>query len=168
MTSAYDNADKVWFDAQIRPNSAMSERGLALVALGLLAPSVSFGIVMILIKAWPATVFLGGEAFLACGALYLCAKRLKEQSERLLLTNDALTVEAWDKGVLLSREQLEPTWARVDRRIHPDFGCEAVFVRARGRSIPVAQALSPPERASLADALENALIKRKRGFALAA
>lgn len=166
MTASPNN--RIWFDACIRPNCAMSDRGLALVALGLFAPSLTFGAVMLAARAWPASAFLGGEALLVCAALYFSARRLKQQRERVLLTNDALTVESWDKGILLSRERVEPTWARVQRRMHPDFGCEALFVSVRGKAIRVADALSPPERAELADALEAALRRRKRDFAAAA
>jgi len=160
--------DRVWFDARVRPNCAMTRRGLAWVALALLAPSFSFGVVLAVINAWPATLFMGAEAILACGALYLCAWRLQRQSERVILTDDSLIVEAWDQGTLVSRDAIEPTWARVDRRTHPDFGCEAVFVRARQRALRVGAALSPQERESLADALERALRRRRAEFSAAA
>ncbi len=159
---------RIWFDARVRPNCAMSARGLAWVAAALLAPSLSFGVVLAIINAWPATIFMGGEAILACGALYLCAQRLKRQSERVILTDEALIVEEWDQGALVSRDAIEPTWARVERRIHPEFGCEAVFVRARQRAMRVGAALSPQERAGLADALERALRRRRAEFSNAA
>ena len=111
---------RVWFVARVRPNCAMTQRGLAWVALALLAPSLSFGVILAIINAWPATLFMGAEAILACGALYLCARRLQRQSERVILTDASLIVEAWDQERLVSRQTIEPTWARVDRRMHPD------------------------------------------------
>ena len=71
MTASPNN--RIWFDACIRPNCAMSDRGLALVALGLFAPSLTFGAVMLAARAWPASAFLGGEALLVCAALYFSA-----------------------------------------------------------------------------------------------
>lgn len=161
-------SDRIWFDARIRPNAAMSRRGLALVGAGLMAPALIFGAIMLIYEAWPATLFLGAEAALAVVALYWCAKRLSEQWERVVLTDHALVVEAWDQGKPVATERIDPTWASVERRVSRDFGCEAVFVRVRRRRVRIAQALSPPERAAFAQALENALHQRKTGFARSA
>lgn len=161
-------SERIWFDARIRPNAAMSRRGLALVGAGLMAPALIFGVIMIIYEAWPATLFLGAEAALAVAALYWCAKRLSEQWERVLLTDHALVVEAWDQGKPIATHQIDPTWASIERRVSRDFGCEAVFVRVRRRRVRIAQALSPKERVELADALEHALHQRKTGFALRA
>lgn len=159
---------RVWFDASIRPNAAMSRRGLALVGAGLMAPALIFGAVMIAYEAWPATLFLGAEALLAVIALYWCAKRLSEQWERVVLTDDALVVESWDQGKPIASECIDPTWASIERRMSRDFGCEAIFVRVRRRRVRIANSLSPKERVELADALENALHQRKTGFAVRA
>jgi uncharacterized membrane protein len=158
-------SDRIWFDARVTPNQAMSRRGLALIGIALLAPAAIFGGVMLALKAWPATLFLGAEAVLAVVALYWCAKRLSEQSERVVLTDDALIIESWDQGRPVSVESIEPTWAHIERHERSDFGCEAAFVRLRQRGIRIAQALSPSERTQLADALELALHQRKTGFA---
>lgn len=161
-------SDRIWFDARIRPNAAMSRRGLALVGAGLMAPALIFGAIMLIYEAWPATLFLGAEAALAVVALYWCAKRLSEQWERVVLTDHALVVEAWDQGKPVATERIDPTWASIERRVSRDFGCEAVFVRVRRRRVRIAQALSPKERVALADALERALHQRKTGFAVRA
>lgn len=162
------DTDRIWFDAVIRPNQAMSRSGLRLVAIGLLAPSFCFGIVMVALRLWPASLFLGGEALLAVAALYWCAKRLGETEERVRLTDDALIVEALDKGKVISSETIQPTWVHIERRIDKHFGCIAAFVRVRRRFVPIARCVSPQERAQIADALEQALQRRKRDFAKAA
>lgn len=161
-------SDRIWFDACIRPNAAMSRSGLALVGAGLMAPALIFGVIMLVYEAWPATLFLGAEAALAVAALYWCAKRLSEQWERVVLTDHALVVVAWDRGKPVAIEQIDPTWASIERRISSDFGCEAIFVRVRRRRVRIAQALSPKERIELAAALEFALHQRKTGFAVRA
>jgi uncharacterized membrane protein len=158
-------ADRIWIDAHITPNAALSHRALALISLGLLGPALLFGGVMIALRLWPAGVFLGAEVLAACGALYWCGRRLAEQGQRVVLTDDALVVESWDKGCKLSAEQLDPTWARIERRIHPAFGCEAVLLHVRGKVVRIAHALSPDERLGFADALEQALLKRKTNLA---
>lgn len=159
---------RVWFDARVTPNIAMSRRSLALVGAALLAPALFFGVVVLALNAWPVTIFLGAEAALAVVALYSCAKRLSEQWECVQLTDDALVVESWDQGRVVAAERIDPTWAHVERRVDRDFGCLAVFVRVRRRYTRIASVLSPPERAAFADALETALHQRKAGFARSA
>jgi uncharacterized membrane protein len=156
---------KVWFDAHIKPNAALSARGFALVGLAILAPSVLFGGLLSFMGAWPATVFLGAEALLALVALFWCAKRLRDQGERVVLTDDALIIESWDEARVVDRTCFEPSWLRVERRVDPNFGCEAVIIRSRQDHVRIGQALSPPERDSLASALEHALRQRKAGAA---
>lgn len=160
--------ERVWFDARVTPNQAMSRRGLMLIGAGLIAPAFIFSVVMIALKAWPASLFLGAEALMAVVALHWCARRLSEQWEQVRLTDTALVVESWDKGRIVATERIDPTWAHVERRVDDDFGCESIFVRVRRRHVRVASALSPPERAAFADALENALHQRKAGFARSA
>ena len=160
--------DRIWFEAVIRPNQAISKRGLALVAIGLFAPAQNFSGVMVVLQLWLASLFLGGEALLAVAALYWCAKRLSETEEHVRLTDDALIVEALDKGKVVSSQTIQPTWAHIERRIDKDFGCIAAFVRVRRRFVPIARCVSPEERAQIADALEQALLRRKRDFAKAA
>lgn len=155
----------VWFDAHITPHTAMSDRGLALIGLALLVPPVLFGAMLMVMGALPATVFLGMEAVIAAAALFWCAKRLRDRGERVLLTDEALIIEAWDKTQVVVRERLEPSWLWIERLIDEHFGCEAVVVRSRHRQVRIGQDLSPPERAALADALELALHKRKTGAA---
>lgn len=159
------HSTRIWFDAWITPNCAMSQRGLAVVSLALVLPALLFGAFLLMFRAWPATLFLGGEAILATIALHWRAVRLREQGERIVLTDDALTVEAWDRGRVAWRMRLEPTWARVSKTMLADSGCEAVFVHSHRRSIRIAHALSPGERATLAEALETALFQRKSQLA---
>lgn len=158
-------SDKIWIDARITPNLSASRRGLTLIGAALLAPAIFFGVVLTVLKAWPATLFLVGEAGLAVAALNWSAKRLSEQGERILLTDRHLTVERWDCGIVVSRQALDPNWARIERSMHEAFGCEGVFLRIRTHRVRVAHALSPSERIDLADALELALQKRKTGLA---
>jgi uncharacterized membrane protein len=124
---------------------------------------VLFGAMLMVMGAWPATVFLGLEAVVAGAALFWCAKRLRERGERVLLTDEALIIESWDKAQVVDRACLDPAWLRVERLIDAHVGCEAVVVRSRHHTARIGQALSPLERAALADALENALHQRKTG-----
>ena len=160
MSDVSDN--RVWLDAWVRPHLAMSARGLKWVSVALLTPAMLFGVIAIALRAWPITCFLGGEAGLACLALYWNAKRLGEQRERVLLTDNDLIVESWDCDAALSYARLEPAWVRVERKVHAYAGCEAIIIRSNRQSVRIADKLGADRRAAFADALEAALIKRKK------
>lgn len=115
-------------------------------------------------KAWPATCFVGAESLLAVLALHWCAHRLSQQGERVLLTDRDLIVERWNKRSRRST-RMEPAWVRLERRMHEEFGCEALFLRVSDRRLRVAAMLGAEGRAQFADQLQAALDARRRGFA---
>lgn len=153
----------VWFDTSITPHLALSPRGLRLVSTLLLTPALVLGIFLVIYKAWPASCFVGGESLLAVLALHWSAHRLSQQGERVLLTDRDLIVERWNKRKH-SSERMEPAWVRLERRMHEEFGCEALFLRVSNRRLRVATALGAERRAQFADRLQAALDARRRGF----
>jgi uncharacterized membrane protein len=97
------------------------------------------------------------------GLLAWKSHQLGRVEERVLLTDEALIVIASEAPATPPTiRRLEPTWARVERTHHPAVGCDALSVFARGQRITLAAALSPDERESFADALEQALARRRR------
>ena len=63
----------------------------------------------------------------------------------------------------LQAHHLNPLWTQLIRDVHEDFGLQHLFLVSRGRKLPVAGFLSPPERESFAAALSAALGEAKRG-----
>lgn len=154
----------VWFDSSITPHRALTARGLMLCSVLLMVPSVVLAIVLVIIKAWPASCFVGVESGLAVVALYWCWRRLAQQGERVVVTDRDLIVQRWDRNDTKS-ERIEPSWVSLERRMHAEFGCEALYLRVSRRRLRIAAMLGPDARARLADALEAALDARRRGFA---
>ena len=59
--------------------------------------------------------------------------------------------------------RFNPAWTKLEREIDEDYGLLKLSLVSRGRSVPVADALSPDERAGFADALGAALAQARRG-----
>jgi uncharacterized membrane protein len=153
---------RVWFDASITPNVSLSATGLALVFTSVALLGVAMSVLLISIRAWPAALFTGVEIVALVLALSWSSRHLASQEERLVLTEDSLTIESRKRGKVFRKESFEPAWIRLERVSCETFGCQAVYVTLRGRRCVIGEALSPPERASLADALERAMSRRTR------
>lgn len=154
----------VWFDSSVTPHRALTPGGLALCSILLLFPAAVLATMLVIFHAWPASCFVGAESALAVVALHWCWRRLARQGERVIVTDRDLIVQRWD-GRATHAERVEPSWVSLERRMHEEFGCEALYLRVSRRRLRIAAMLGPDARARLGDALEAALEARKRGFA---
>lgn len=153
----------LWFDVRITPSRALSRRGLTLAGAALLLPTAAFAALLLQAGFVPPALFLGIEAVFVVGLIAWKSRQLGRVEERILLTDEALIVIASEAPATAPTiRKLEPTWARVERTHHPAVGCDGLSVFARGERITLAAALSPDERESFADALEQALARRRR------
>mgnify|MGYP001248672085 CR=1 FL=1 len=153
----------LWFDARITPSRSLSRPGLILAGGALLLPTAIFAALLLRAGFALPALFLAVEMAVVVGLLAWKSQRLGRVEERVLLTDEALVViAADDPAAPPTIRRLEPTWARVERTHHPAVGCDALSVFARGQRITLAAALSPDERESFADALEQALARRRR------
>jgi uncharacterized membrane protein len=156
--------DHVWFDSSVTPHRALTPRGLVLCSIVLMLPSAVLATTLVIFNAWPASCFVGAESALAVAALHWCWRRLSQQGERVVVTDRDLIVQRWD-GRATHAERVEPSWVSLERQMHEEFGCEALYLRVSRRRLRIAAMVGATARAQLADALEAALEARKRGFA---
>ena len=153
----------LWFDVRITPSRSLSRRGLFIAGAALLLPTAVFAALLLRAGFAPPALFLGIEAAVVVSLIVWKFGQLGRSEERVLLTDETLFVIASENPTAVPTiRKLEPTWARVERTHHPAVGCDALSVFARGRRITLAAALSPDERESFADALEQALARRRR------
>ncbi|MCU0883117.1 MAG: DUF2244 domain-containing protein, partial [Hyphomonadaceae bacterium] len=67
---------RCYMDVSIRPNRALSDRGLMLVMGALIVISFVAGISFLLVGAWPVVGFFGLDILLIWWAMRLTARRL--------------------------------------------------------------------------------------------
>jgi uncharacterized membrane protein len=159
MSSATDS--RVWFDASIRPHISLSATGRAFVFASIALLGLAMSALLVSMRAWPAALFTGVEILALVLVLRWSSQHLASQEERLILTEESLIIESWRRGRIVQQERFEPNWIRLERVSCESFGCQAVYVSQRGRRCQIGGALSPPERDSLADALESAMSRRR-------
>jgi len=149
------SGDEILFDAVLEPNRPLKPGAMAIVLGIATVMATATAVLFLIIGAWPVTPFLGADIALLIWAFLACAKASKRR-ERLRLTRDLLTVERFTPNGRCVREDLNPYWLRVDHDDPENIGAELALV-SRGRRWVVGQFLGAGERASLADALREAL-----------
>jgi uncharacterized membrane protein len=147
------------FEALLYPHRSLGRKGYAILIGGTAAIVSLYGIVFLVLGAWPIFGFLGGE-WLLFWFLFTRHHRGDDRRERIRLYADHLLLERSDRRGA-SAERLQPYWLNVvlERAEAPD---SALYLRSHGRSIEVGAFLSPQERRDLAAEL-RAVLARHRG-----
>ncbi len=152
--------DLIFMDAEIRPNRSLSERGFIILISIVTALNCASAAVFLSMGAYLVPVFLGLDV-LAITIAFLISFAAGKQIERVRVTNRAVQVTRetprWSKLVWES-----PTaFTRVSLLTEDDQLVELRLAMS-AKEEPVARALSPPERAAFATALQDAIRDARR------
>lgn len=152
--------DKTLFDAELRPHRSLSPRGFVFLMAGVCAISFTGGLAFFLAGAWPVIGFMGADVLL----IYLAFKinyRSGRLVETLHLTPETLTVRRiWPGGRSRSWE-FQPYWLQVELADPPRHDSPLVL-RSHGRSLSIGSFLTKEERAEVATALRDALLRARQ------
>jgi uncharacterized membrane protein len=147
------------FEALLYPHRSLGRKGYVILLAGTAAIIGLYGLVFLILGAWPIFGFLGGE-WLLFWFLFRKHHRGDDRAERIRLYADHLLVERFDRRGGRTVARLQPYWLNVilERAEAPD---SALYLRSHGRSIEVGAFLSPQERRDLATEL-RAVLHRHR------
>lgn len=150
------------FDATITPHRSLGVSGFRIVMTLVCLASVVSSIPFVVLGAWPVAGFFGIDVL----ALFIAFKlnfRAARAFERIIVTPlEVLLRKVSHRGKEVIWRS-NPAWTRLEREHDEDYGLMKLSLVSRGRSVPVAGALSPQERAGFADALGSALASARRG-----
>jgi uncharacterized membrane protein len=156
------DAEPTLFSAIITPHRSLGSVGF-LVLMGVVSVvSFAAGMVFLLMGAWPVFGFFGLDVLLIYWAFRVNYRRALAYEE-VMVTPTELRVRKVSHRGRVSEWTLNPLWVRLDRDTHAEFGIERLFLVSRGRKLPIAGCLSPPEKESFAAALGAAIGEAKRG-----
>ncbi len=150
------------FSAIITPHRSLSGTGFLILMAALGLVSFAAGMVFLLLGAWPVFGFFGLDVLLIYWAFRL-NYRAARAYEEVMVTPSELRVRKVSHRGKVAEWSLNPLWVRLDRDSHEEFGIERLFLVSRGRKLPIAGCLSPPEKESFAAALGAAIGEAKRG-----
>ncbi len=150
------------FSAVITPHRSLSGHGFLVLMIAVSIVSFAAGMVFLLMGAWPVFGFFGLDVLLIYWAFRI-NYRTALAYEEVMITASELRVRRVSHRGKTAEWSFNPLWVRLDRDVHAEFGIERLFLVARGRRLPIAAFLSPPEKESFAAALLAALVEAKRG-----
>lgn len=152
--------DIVFMDAEIRPNRSLSQRGFIVLICVVTTLNCACAALFIAMGAYFVPLFLGLDV-LAVVAAFLASFAAAKRIERVTVTDRAVRVtRETPKRTKLVWES--PTaFTRVSLLTEDDQAVD-LRVALSGKEEPVARALSPPERAEFAKALEGAIRRARR------
>ncbi|MBN9444097.1 DUF2244 domain-containing protein [Bosea sp. (in: a-proteobacteria)] len=157
-----DAARRPVFDATITPHRSLGQQGFRIVMTLVCLASVVSSIPFVVLGAWPVAGFFGIDVLALFIAFHVNFRHARA-FERIVVTPLEILLR---KVSHHGREKVwrsNPAWTRLERQTDEDYGLLGLILVSRGRSVAVAAALSPQERASFADALGTALASARRG-----
>ena len=150
-------APPLHFNALITPHRSLSMRGFAILIGIVAAVNFASGVLFMAKGAWPVFGFCGLEVAAVWWA-FRANYRSARAHETVQLSDDELRVRRVDAKGKAQAFSFQPYWVKVALHEEPDESTH-LHLTSHGRGIEVAAALSPPERADFARALERALAK---------
>lgn len=152
-------SSEILFDAVLRPNQSLGNKGLLLV-LGLATLLfLTGGAVFLLAGAWPVTGFLGIDLVLLFFALRV-SHRSGFLTEKIQLRPAALTVSRCSPSGHQMAWSFQPHWLKVEYN-HQKERDSQVILSSKGERLNIGSFLSSKERAEFVSALRTALQRCK-------
>ena len=155
MDALAASADRLMFEAEVKPHRSLSRRGLSLVIAGMCLGSLFVTSLMALLGAWPVIGFNGADLLLALGLIWLNVRAARAR-ETIRLSESELSVLWRDAGGRQTRMSLSPAWLNVVLEERAGT-VPKLLLTARGTSCEVARQLGEAEKRDLAAALSRAL-----------
>lgn len=116
----------------------------------------------LIMGAWPVAGFMGADVLLVYLAFKANFKAARAYEDVCVTPLELSLAKVSAKG--LRREfRFNPSWVRLHKEEHEEFGIQRLSLRSRGRSVEVAGFLGPDAKAEFASGLTRALNEARRG-----
>ena len=149
-------AATLYMDARLAPTRSLSKRGFAWLFGLVIAANLAMGVFVIALHAFPVPIFLGIDVLGVWLAFRASYRGAAGQAERVQVSADEVRV-THEIGRYARTVWTSPTaFTRVEVG-SPGEHETSVSLWLSGRSLVLARALSPIERADFARALEKAI-----------
>ena len=165
MTAGNDfdpNGEAELFSATLTPHRSLNRTGFLVVMAFVSVVSFAAGVAFLLMGAWPVVGFFGLDVLAIYWAFRVNFRRAKA-SEEIRLTPSELHVRRISHRGHVVEFTFNPLWVQLDRKTHPEFGIERLYLVSRGRRIAIGSFLGAEEKESFSNALMAALQAARRG-----
>lgn len=154
--------DKPVFCATITENRSLSPTSFRLVITLFCVAGVVSSLPFIMLGAWPVAGFFGIDILALFIAFKVNFARARGFEEVVVTPIEIMLRKVSWRGEEACW-RFNPAWTRLESTHDDDFGMMRLVLVSRGVSVPVAVALSPPERENFAESFKRALSQARRG-----
>ncbi len=155
MDAPAASADRLLFEAEVKPHRSLSRRGLGFAIGGMCLGSLVVTSLMARLGAWPVVGFNGADLLLALGLIGLNVRAARAR-ETIRLSETELSIVRRDASGRQTRLSLSPSWLRVVLEERAGT-VPKLLLTAHGTSCEVARQLGEAQKRELAAALAGAL-----------
>lgn len=154
--------DQTIYSARLRPHRSLTRAQakivVAFISAGLAVATLPF----FLMGAWPVVGFLGLDALGLWFAFELSFRSARAYEDVRVTPLELLLAKVAPRGD--RREwRFNPSWVRIDRSEHEEFGVQRLAFVSHGHSVEFASFLGPAQNAEVASDLGYALARARRG-----
>jgi uncharacterized membrane protein len=160
-------ADETVFAATITPHRSLGREAYRLVMTLCCISTVVASVPFMLLGAWPVAGFFGLDLLALAIAFHVNFRAARAQ-EHVVLSHVELMVRRVSHRGEARQWLFNPSWTRLERESDDEYGLQRIALVSGRQRVDFAAWLSPAERESLADALEAALARARRGPVISA
>lgn len=163
MPDALGSAQEpVLLHARLKPNRSLTDAGQTAALTTFALASLTTSLVFVSRGYWPVAPFILLDLAILAFA-FLVVRRRARAFEDVIVRPEGITIRRSDGGADICEDTLPTAWTSLAREDHPDYGCLSLSLHHRRRTTPIAQMLSPAERAAFGLAMADALARARRG-----
>ncbi|MEK4035276.1 DUF2244 domain-containing protein [Methylocystis sp. IM3] len=157
-----DPFDEPIFQTRLTPHRSLTPGGFYLLIVVFCVAQGVFAIPFLFMGAWPVAGFMGLDA-LALFVAFRVSFRDARAYETLDLTPLELVFAKVGAGGRRREWRFNPSWVRLEQKVHEEFGTQSVALVFRGEAVEVGSFLGPDQKAELAKNLSRALAAARLG-----
>ena len=158
-------ADRPILSVRLHPHRSLSRAQFHILLLAVGAGGVVASLPFLLMGAWPVAGFMGLDVlgvYIAFKASFRSARAYEDVELTVL---ELLVAKVSARG-RRAEWRFNPSWVRIQRKDHEEFGLLRLDVVSRGRALEIGGFLGPDQKAAFADRLGRGLAEAKRGMRL--
>ncbi len=158
-----DPAEPVLFSTRLHPHRSLTPRQSRLLLLAIGGISAASTLPFVIMGAWPVAGFMGLDV-LAITLAFRASFRSARAYEDVEVTFLQLTLAKVSPKGARAEWRFNPSWVRLERKEHVEFGTQRLDLVARASRVEVAGFLGPDAKERFADDLGRALAEARRGY----
>jgi uncharacterized membrane protein len=161
--ASHDPAEAPILTVRLRPHRSLSQSQFHVLLCAVGAGGVVASLPFLLMGAWPVAGFMGLDVL----GVYIAFKasfRAARAYEDVNLTPLELSVAKVSARGQRAEWRFNPSWVRLRRKDHEEFGLLRLDLVSRGRALEIASFLGPDQKAEFADRLGRGLAEARAGL----